>query len=55
LKPGTTASGAYHNTGGLAFWFLRAERYEPQDGMPYIAVRHRVRRLMSNEACDDSR
>jgi hypothetical protein len=32
-----------HNTGGLAFWFLRAERYELPSGMPYrtAAERHR--------------
>lgn len=34
--------GAYHNTGGLAFWFLRAERYEPLDGPPYRSVRQRA-------------
>jgi hypothetical protein len=33
--------GAYHNTGGLAFWFLRAERYELAAGMPYRSVRSR--------------
>jgi hypothetical protein len=33
--------GAYHNTGGLAFWFLRAERYERTGGMPYRTVRAR--------------
>jgi hypothetical protein len=33
--------GAYHNTGGLAFWFLRAERYELASGMPYRSVRSR--------------
>jgi hypothetical protein len=33
--------GAYHNTGGLAFWFLRAERYVHSDGMPYRSVRER--------------
>lgn len=33
--------GAYHNTGGLAFWFLRAERYQLADGMPYRTVRAR--------------
>ncbi len=27
------------NTGGLAFWFLRAERYELKSGMPFRAVR----------------
>jgi hypothetical protein len=39
---GTTAPGAYHNTGGLAFWFLRAERYERIDGMPFRSVRDRA-------------
>jgi hypothetical protein len=33
--------GAYHNTGGLAFWFLRVERYELVQGMPYRSVRTR--------------
>jgi hypothetical protein len=37
--PGTPA----HNTGGLAFWFCRAERYARSDGMPYQAVRERCR------------
>jgi hypothetical protein len=41
----TSASspGAYHNTGGLAFWFLRAERYEPVDGARFRTVRERNR------------
>jgi hypothetical protein len=30
-----------HNTGGLAFWFLRAERYERMSGMPFRSVRER--------------
>jgi hypothetical protein len=30
-----------HNTGGLAFWFVRAERYELSEGMPYRSVRQR--------------
>ena len=34
-----------HNTGGLAFWFVRAERYERSDGMPYKSVRERCRAL----------
>lgn len=33
--------GGYHNTGGLAFWFLRAERYELAEGMPYRSARSR--------------
>jgi hypothetical protein len=31
----------HHNTGGLAFWFLRAERYQHPDGMPFRSVRER--------------
>ena len=42
---GVRASGAArtpaHNTGGLAFWFLRAERYELKEGMPFRSVRQR--------------
>ncbi|MDP7017321.1 MAG: hypothetical protein QGG36_16070 [Pirellulaceae bacterium] len=32
---------AAHNTGGLAFWFLRSERYERTEGMPFRSVRER--------------
>lgn len=39
---GTKTPGAYHNTGGLAFWFLRAERYELIDGMPFRSVKDRT-------------
>ncbi len=39
----TSQPGTYHNTGGLAFWFLRAERYERPEGMPYRSVRQRRR------------
>ncbi len=42
---GTRASGAVrtpaHNTGGLAFWFVRTERYELISGMPFQSVRER--------------
>lgn len=38
----TRTPGAYHNTGGLAFWFLRAERYERNDGMPFRSVKDRA-------------
>ncbi len=34
-----------HNSGGLAFWFIRAERYELSDGMPYRSVRDRSQEL----------
>lgn len=39
--PQNSTEGTQHNTGGLAFWFLRAERYQPQDGLPYPTVKER--------------
>jgi hypothetical protein len=45
---GTTTAGAYHNTGGLAFWFLRAERYEHPERKTYPSVRDRARKLTSS-------
>lgn len=47
VAPRTPTPGAYHNTGGLAFWFLRAERYEQQDGKPFPSVRERARKLQA--------
>ncbi len=37
-----------HNKGGLAFWFVRAERYELVDGMPFQSVIRRYRELRVN-------
>jgi hypothetical protein len=37
----TGQPSALHNSGGLAFWFIRAERYERPAGMPYSTVRER--------------
>ena len=37
-----------HNTGGLAFWFVRGERYELSEGMPYRSVRDRCGELESS-------
>ncbi|MEQ8667698.1 MAG: hypothetical protein RIC12_00910 [Pirellulales bacterium] len=34
-----------HNTGGLAFWFVRAERYERPEGLPFRSVRERCQEL----------
>jgi hypothetical protein len=46
---GVRATGAAdtpaHNTGGLAFWFVRAERYERSEGMPFRTVRQRCQEL----------
>jgi hypothetical protein len=38
-----------HNTGGLSFWFIRAERYELAAGMPFVSVRDRCQELESTE------
>ncbi len=43
VAPRTATPGAYHNTGGLAFWFLRAERYQCTDRVAYPSVRKRAR------------
>lgn len=46
---GVRAAGAArtpaHNTGGMAFWFVRAERYQLADGMPFRSVRERCLEL----------
>lgn len=44
-----------HNTGGLAFWFIRAERYELVNGMPFQAVRDRNRALESQYTPESTR
>jgi hypothetical protein len=44
--PPSTEAGV-HNTGGLAFWFLRAERYQRPDGMPFRSVRERCHEIES--------
>lgn len=41
----TATPRPHHNTGGLAFWFLRAERYERLDGVPFRLVRDRAEKL----------
>ncbi|MHC4403922.1 MAG: hypothetical protein ACYTG0_30050 [Planctomycetota bacterium] len=52
---GTKTPGAYHNTGGLAFWFLRAERYERVDGMPFRSARERAEEVehLAEEVSDE--
>ncbi len=41
-------SAPNHNTGGLAFWFIRAERYELAEGMPFRSVRERCQEFGSD-------
>jgi hypothetical protein len=45
IRNAKTANTPRHNSGGLAFWFIRGERYELKAGMPYRTVRARQRRL----------
>tara|TARA_R100000750_G_C2337811_1_gene92833 strand:- start:508 stop:1089 length:582 start_codon:yes stop_codon:yes gene_type:complete len=35
-----------HNTGGLAFWFVRAERYQKVEGMPFQTVKERCQEFV---------
>lgn len=35
----------HHNTGGLAFWFIRGERYEREEGMRFRTARERCQEL----------
>ena len=48
VAPRTPTAGAYHNTGGLAFWFLRAERYQRLNGKPFPSVRERNQKLKTS-------
>lgn len=45
VPPRTALAGAYHNTGGLALWFTRAERYELPTGMPYRSVAEQAQEI----------
>lgn len=50
VRAAKATSTATHNTGGLAFWFIRAERYERGEGMPFRSVKERCRELDSPPA-----
>jgi hypothetical protein len=50
VRAAMTKQTPAHNTGGLAFWFIRAERYEHNDGMPYQTVREQCEKINSNKA-----
>lgn len=41
------ARAPIHNSGGLALWFVRAERYERSAGMPFRSVRERCQEVES--------
>jgi hypothetical protein len=43
VRAAATKGTPSHNTGGLAFWFVRAERYGRPEGMPFRSVQERCR------------
>ncbi len=45
----SSRSTPLHNTGGLAFWFIRAERYKRAEGMPFQSVRERCSQFDSSD------
>lgn len=47
VRSATTPGAPRHNTGGLAFWFIRAERYEHDKRMSFPSVRQRCQKLES--------
>lgn len=47
--------GSHRNSGGLALWFIRGERYELCSGMPYMSVRSRSRQLEDAAAAPPSK
>jgi len=47
VRAAGTARTPAHNTGGLAFWFVRAERYERPERMSFRSVRERCEDLES--------
>jgi hypothetical protein len=45
IRGAATPKTPRHNSGGLALWFIRAERYELKTGMPFVSVRDRSQRV----------
>lgn len=52
VRAASTTQKPDHNTGGLAFWFIRAERYEREEGMPYRSVKALCTELDSTASPD---
>ena len=47
VRAGRNSLEPSHNTGGLAFWFVRAERYVRVEGMPFRSARERYHEVES--------
>ena len=54
VRGSSSKQGVPHNTGGLSLWFLRAERYQTEDGPPYRSVRERNEELADTEPAPQS-
>jgi hypothetical protein len=54
VRASRAESAPPHNTGGLAFWFLRAERYQRAEGMPFRSVRERCQEYGAEETQQSS-
>jgi hypothetical protein len=50
VRGGSGPEAPEHNTGGLALWFIRAERYQREGGMPFRSTRERCEELEGEEA-----
>ena len=47
VRNAAAAGQPRHNTGGLAFWFIRAERYKHDQLKPFTSTRKRCRNLVA--------
>ena len=45
VPPRTTTPGAFPNSGGLALWFTRAERYELPPGRRFLPIAERAQQV----------
>jgi len=52
VRNSAAAGRPRHNSGGLAFWFLRAERYQNKKLKPFTSTRKRCRDLQSAQPRD---
>lgn len=49
VRASAVADTPSHNSGGMAFWFVRAERYELVGGMPFRSVTERCREFSDSQ------
>jgi hypothetical protein len=47
VRAATSPDMPSHNSGGMAFWFVRAERYKLAEGMPFRSVLERCHELQA--------